>query len=83
MNQSDENHFACRTRVVRPRCSTRCWSAVVIAAMLLVFPPAYAADDDPFATNARLLASMRNDDGAGVARALHDGAAVNSRNRLG
>jgi len=83
VNQSDENHFAGRTRVVRPRCSTRCWSAVVIAATLLVFRPAYAGDDDPFATNARLLASMRNDDGAGVARALHDGAAVNSRNRLG
>ena len=83
MNQSDENRFACFTRAVRPRCSTRCWSAVVIAATLLVFPPAYAGDDDPFATNARLLASMRNDDGAGVTRALHDGAAVNSRNRLG
>ena len=26
---------------------------------------------------------MRNDDGAGVERALRDGAAVNSRNRLG
>ena len=41
------------------------------------------ADDDPFAVNARLLASVRNEDGAGVTRALRDGAAVNSRNRLG
>jgi hypothetical protein len=39
--------------------------------------------DDAFATNARLLASVRNDDASGIERALRDGAAVNSRNRLG
>ena len=38
----------------------------------------------PLRANARLLAGgARNDDAAGVERALHDGAAVNSRNRLG
>jgi len=42
-----------------------------------------AVPDDAFATNARLLASVRNDDASGIERALRDGAAVNSRNRLG
>ena len=42
-----------------------------------------ATPDDAFATNARLLASVRNDDASGIERALRDGAAVNSRNRLG
>src|SRR6476659_7210092 len=58
-------------------------SMVIVAMLALGSAPARAADDDAFATNARLLASMRNDDGAGVSRALRDGAAVNSRNRLG
>ena len=45
---------------------------------LLVGPGiALATSDAELATNARLLASVRNDDAAGVTRALHEGAAVN------
>ena len=54
---------------------------VAFAATAADTPP--AAPDDAFATNARLLASVRNDDAGGIERALRDGAAVNSRNRLG
>ena len=49
--------------------------ALALGAMLLLSPPVVAASDDDFATNARLLASIRNEDAAGVERALRDGAA--------
>jgi uncharacterized protein len=50
--------------------------------LALLSPPAYAQPGD-FSANARLLTSARNDDAAGIERALRDGAAVDSRNRLG
>jgi ankyrin repeat protein len=56
-------------------------TCIVVLVSVIALPA--RADDDPFAVNARLLASVRNDDTAGIARALRDGAAVNSRNRLG
>ena len=71
----------------RARGATRCRARgglVLLFVSLLALPAVSRAEtDDPFATNARLLASVRNDDTAGIARALRDGAAVNSRNRLG
>ena len=43
----------------------------------------HAADDEQVPLNARFLAFARAADAAGMARALNEGAAVNSRNRLG
>ena len=54
-----------------------------IAALLLASGPSLATTDAQLATNARLLVSVRNEDAAGVGRALHDGAVVDSRNRVG
>jgi uncharacterized protein len=61
----------------------RSLAALGVGAM--VFMPLFAAatTDAELATNARLLTSVRNQDSSGVARALHDCAAVNSRTRLG
>ena len=56
---------------------------LVLAVASLLALPAHAADDENLTVNARLLVSARNADAAGVERALKDGAAVNSRNRLG
>ena len=63
----------------RARAAPRC-SASFSAAMR---SPADAADDDLRDQCATARVAARNDDAAGVARALHDGAAVNARNRLG
>src|SRR5207237_734227 len=52
---------------------------IMIAACAL---PAYAADDD-LSLNARFLVAVRNGDAAGIDRALQEGAAIDSRNRLG
>src|SRR5215213_7778159 len=57
-------------------------SSFMRAVIIVVSLPSHA-DDDQYATNARLLVSVRNADSAGIERALRDGAAVNSRNRLG
>jgi ankyrin repeat protein len=66
------------------RCSIAAASAALaLVATLVAATPAVAITDAELATNARLLASARNDDAPGVVRALHDGAAVDSRNRLG
>ena len=59
------------------------FAAALVAGALLIGAAPTRADDDSFSTNARLLASVRNEDIGGVERALRDGAAVNSRNRLG
>ncbi len=56
--------------------------ALLGAGLLAAALPGRAADDE-MSMNARLLASVRNEDSAGVERALRDGAAVNARNRLG
>src|SRR5690242_2680824 len=55
----------------------------MLAGLALVAPLARGTSDEQLATNARLLASARSDDAAGVTRALHEGAAVDSRNRVG
>ena len=57
--------------------------ALVLGFMLFVPSPVGATTDAELATNARLLTSVRSEDAIGVQRALHDGAAVNSRTRLG
>ena len=57
--------------------------ALALGALVLAAPSVRATSDAELATNARLLASARSEDAAGVVRALHDGAAVDSRNRLG
>jgi ankyrin repeat protein len=58
-------------------------AALAMATLLAAnFAPARAANDD-LPLNARLLASARGADRAGIERALQQGAAVDSRNRLG
>jgi hypothetical protein len=49
----------------------------------LVCPPALAQTTTDDAVNARLLVAARTNDEPGLVRALADGAAINSRNRLG
>ena len=56
----------------------RC-AAIGFAALIAV---AHAADSD-LSVNARLLAAARNGDGAGLQRALREGASPDARNRLG
>ena len=55
---------------------------VVFALLILTVSLARAADTD-LSVNARLLASARNADAAGVERALRGGASADARNRLG
>lgn len=57
--------------------------AVALAAVAIAAPLAHAADDEQVPLNARFLAFARAADAAGMARTLKEGAAVNSRNRLG
>ena len=61
----------------------RCIMHGVVAAVVAAAPLAYGADDGELSLNARFLVYARNADAAGIERALRDGAAVNSRNRLG
>jgi len=56
---------------------------IVVAAFAVVAPPAQAADDELLPLNARFLVAARNADAPAMERFLHDGAAVDSRNRLG
>jgi uncharacterized protein len=58
--------------------------AQCLVAIALTWPlaPAFAQSDD-LSVNARLLASARNGDQAGVERALANGASPNARNRVG
>jgi len=88
---------ACAAIASTPRIANRCIdeeimrltpcsrsAAALLLSLALVVPSlAGAATDEELARNARLLASARNDDAAGVTRALKEGAAVDSRNRLG
>ena len=60
----------------------RCGLALAAALLAAFVPPARAAESD-LSVNARLLVSARSADRAGIERALQQGAAVNSRNRLG
>jgi ankyrin repeat protein len=58
--------------------------AVLGFACLFAFAPSSSiAQGVELSVNARLLAAARNDDAAGIDRALRDGAAIDSRNRLG
>ena len=58
---------------------------ITVAAVLAAFgaPAVRAADDEQVPLNARFLAFARAADAAGMTRTLKEGAAVNSRNRLG
>src|SRR5436190_16594015 len=56
------------------------WTLVIVAALL---PPGVRAADDDLPLNAKLLVAARNADGPAIERALQQGAAINSRNRLG
>ena len=58
---------------------------IAVAAVLAAFaaPAVRAADDEQVPLNARFLAFARAADAAGMTRTLKEGAAVNSRNRLG
>src|SRR6185437_7580437 len=80
----DARRRAAATRGGAYRVAARSGVALALGTLLLAAAPAVRATSDAeLATNARLLASARSEDAAGVARALHDGAAVDSRNRLG
>jgi len=56
---------------------------IAAAALAVVALPAWAADDELLPLNARFLVAARNADAAAMERFLRDGAAVDSRNRLG
>jgi uncharacterized protein len=57
--------------------------ASILAALLAMAATGVQASDDDLPLNAKLLVAARNADGPAIARALQQGAAVNSRNRLG
>jgi len=67
------------------RCNMRCSiiAPVLLAGWLLGGAPLAAAADEDLPLNARLLVAARNADGPAMTRALAEGAAINSRNRLG
>jgi ankyrin repeat protein len=56
---------------------------LAIATLLAVVVPTARAADEDLSVNARLLVSARGADRPGIERALQQGAAVDSRNRLG
>jgi len=55
----------------------------ILAVLMAMAATAVRASDDDLPLNAKLLVAARNADGPAIARALQQGAAVNSRNRLG
>src|SRR2546430_2673185 len=55
----------------------------ILAVLVAVAATSVQASDDDLPLNAKLLVAARNADGPSIARALQQGAAVNSRNRLG
>jgi hypothetical protein len=57
-------------------------ASILLLAIGIAASNARASDDD-LPLNAKLLVAARNADGPAIARALQQGAAVNSRNRLG
>ena len=57
------------------------FAVALVAGMSSVLAPAVAQEN--LTVNARFLLAARNADEAGLKRALADGAAINSRNRLG
>jgi len=62
--------------------SLRPFAAMLLMAVVALSPLVHASDDD-LSVNARLLVAARNADGPAIERALQQGAAINSRNRLG
>jgi uncharacterized protein len=56
-------------------------ACVLVIALLAIAPVARADEVAPL--NARLLAAARSADAKGLQRALNEGAAINSRNRIG
>jgi len=76
---------ACPRRQIAPRGTVvlRCVIVAALALATFTTPGASAADDEQVPLNARFLAFARAADAAGIARTLKEGAAVNSRNRLG
>src|SRR5205823_10863338 len=66
----------------KPNGTTRALASMLAIVAALLSPAVRAADDD-LPLNAKLLVAARNADGPAIARALQQGAAVNSRNRLG
>src|SRR5437660_1595003 len=57
--------------------------ASILAVLVGVAATSVRASDDDLPLNAKLLVAARNADGPAIAQALQQGAAVNSRNRLG
>ncbi len=79
--------FATRQRP-RPQWRARGGAAPTLAALAAAALVAGSigiarAQDDTFSTNLRLLAALRHGDAVAIDRALHDGASVDFRNRLG
>src|SRR5438874_3428731 len=66
----------------KPNGTTRA-VASILAIVTALLSPAVRGGDDDLPLNAKLLAAARNADGPAIERALQQGAAINSRNRLG
>ena len=64
------------------RCAALCLALAAVLTLSAFALPARAADED-LSVTARLLVAARALDGPGIARALQQGAAIDSRNRLG
>ena len=64
-------------------CRLLCKCSFALALAFQIPPLQAQAQSENLSVNARLLASARNGDTAGIDRALAEGASPNARNRLG